>query len=505
MVRIRAGLIVVLSSLLLILPNQPTFACSGPGVSGDELPNFSIDYLINWSEYFVKATVIASDDASQNFILQVISSQKSMPPKQLVLAVRSPFVIRRSYRFAAQVGCSSGVTNVHVGDTGYFPLRRNIDGSYSTVFQLSRGLLFSKFDDQSYVYSRIDPKAEDSRYNVEKVMLPTEETFIQLVQEKGGTAPVLNTNQISEFMSLPPTAPIYLATDTGKKYMLPIDGKGIVPLEENWLAKQLKIPLEDCYQADCVNLSPDTSVWLVRTDDHTLSFQFGYPMYSHCFADWSCVPLEGQQGLFSTTNDAVAIWNQNKLDIYQLVNEQRNDGDYPMPHKLISIPLKTTATIGIKNLRGKAVWSNDGNILVFADATGLWWLDLYGEIAPKPVVDGQADHAILPISLSGNGRFLAYSLEGTRQNWILGDLQTHTNYPNLTLSPDGRYGIAFNSATTSPFASFLTIYPRTFPINGTWDLQWITSQHDQHYTKICGSEMGTCHIQFVALTSTLSN
>src|SRR5690242_11729346 len=97
----RVLLVVVLSSLLLILPTQPALACSGG--TPDEFSNFSIDYLINWSEYFVKATIVAADDASQNFILQVISSQKSMPPKQLVLAVTSPFTTRRGYRFASHV------------------------------------------------------------------------------------------------------------------------------------------------------------------------------------------------------------------------------------------------------------------------------------------------------------------------------------------------------------------------------------------------------------------
>lgn len=497
MVRIRIVLVVLLSSLLLFLPAQPGLACSGGGLFADDVQLFSIDSMIDWSEYFVKATVIAADDVKQNFILDVISSQKSMPPKQLVLAATSPFSIRGAHKFGALNGCNGGgsVANVHIGDTGYFPLRRNPDGSYSTILQLHDGLLLSKFDDQTYIYSRIDPKAKDSSYNSEKMPLPTEETFIRLVQEKGGTVPILNTTKVSEFMPLPPTAPIYLVTDTGKKYMLPMDGKSVVPLEENWLAKQLGIAPEDCYQAGCVLLSPDTSLQLVRQNDHTLSFQTGYGQPCLLYP-WGCVSLEGQQGLFSTTNDALAVWNQNRLDIYQLVNVQRDDGDYPMPHKLISIPLQTTAAISIKNLHGRAVWSNDGNILVFADATGLWWLDLYGEIVPKRVVNGQADHAILPISLTGNGRFLAYSLEGTRQNWILDDLQSNAEYPNLTLSPDGRYGIAFNTTATSPLASLLTIYPRTFPTNGTWDVQWLTAYYDQHYVKTCDSEMGTCHIQF---------
>src|SRR4051812_47427529 len=121
MVRIREVLILVLSSLLIALPSEPTLACSGG--TGREV-DFSIDYLLDWSDSFVKAKVIASDEANQNFILEVISSQKSMPPKQLVLANTSPFSIRAYKRFGQQ-GCSFGgrVHDVKVGDIGYFPLR----------------------------------------------------------------------------------------------------------------------------------------------------------------------------------------------------------------------------------------------------------------------------------------------------------------------------------------------------------------------------------------------
>jgi hypothetical protein len=200
--------------------------------------------------------------------------------------------------------------------------------------------------------------------------------------------------------------------------------------------------------------------------------------------------------LFSTTNDAFVVWNQNNIEIYQVIDQDGVGGPSPAAHKLISIPLQVTDKITIENLRGKAVWSNDGNVIVFADVTGLWWLDLYRSQVPIRRISGFPEQAALPISLTGNGRYLAFSIAGTRQNWILQDLLFDEGYLNLLLSPDGRYGIMFNQTNvTNIYTSLVKIFHQTFPENGTWDLQWLTP-YDRHYIKTCGLQMGSCRVQF---------
>ncbi len=487
----RRLMLIMMLIPLLAIPMQPTLACSGG--TGREV-DFSIEYMLDWSDYVVKAQVIAADDANQNFILDVISSQKSMPPKQLVLANTSPLSIRIGNNFGQQ-GCFFGgsVKNVSVGDSGYFPLRRNTDGSYSTFLSLGYGLVFSKFDDQTTAYTKIDPQADETPANWNTVSVPTEERLIELIQEKGGTPPTPNTNPISEGMPLPPTAPILLTTDTGKKVMLPMDGQGVVPLGDNWLAGQLGIAPENCYQDDCVLLSPDASVELIRKSAATLLFQYvgGCTDYAQ-----ACVLLDGQVGLFSTTNDALAVWNQNTLDIYYFVTERIADYTFPVPYKLTSIPLNTTASIPIEALQGQAAWSNDGNSLVFADAVGLWMIELYQTLNPQRIITGKTDQAILPISLTGNGRFLSYSPDGNRESWLLRDLQSDAEYHNLLLSPDARYGLALNTINSGGVnRSLLKIFSQSFPQGGTWDVQWLTPS-DRHYIKSCGAEIGTCRVQF---------
>lgn len=493
----RRLILIIILMPLLTLPRQSTLACSG---GANREIEYSIEYMLVWSDFFVKAQVIAADEANQNFILDVISSQKGMPPKQLVLANTSPLGIR-SYKKFGQQGCFFGgrVHDVRVGDVGYFPLQRNLDGSYSTFLSLGYGLWYSKFNDQTVAYTKINPQGEESSTNWNTIAVPTEAQFNRLVYEKGGTLPIPNTTYISEFMPLPPTAPILLTTDTGKQYMLPMDGENIVPLADDWLAKQLGIAPENCYQADCVLLSPDTSLGLVRKNNHTLVFQY---IGAGCTYYDACTPLDGQTGLFSTTNDALAVWNKTTLDIYQFINKHQNDSTFPVPHKIISLPLKVTSNITENELQGRAVWSNDGNMLVFADAAGLWLIDLYRNITPRRIVSGNASQSILPISLTGNGRFLSYSLDGSRANWLLRDLQSNAEYHNLVLSPDGRYGLALNTVNSGGInTSLLRIFPQNFPKNGTWEVQWLTPSSN-HYIKTCASEIGTCHIEFCSTSMT---
>jgi hypothetical protein len=423
-------------------------ACSSPFNSP------SIDMALMWSDIFVKATIVEADDAHNNAILKIEYALKGETvPEYVLLYTTDPLLPAVRYRHSLTTACSySGPHSMEEGAGGFFPLRRMANGAYESLVLLYTGLYYDDFNPQTTALINPEPETgivvdetgrwQETNYKArESVSVPTEADFIALVRERGGVEPFAPV--LDEWNYYPLYAPVMLTTDTGEKYMLPVDGGELVPLPDTWLydhfMKRLPEIEPHCRTLDCLQFSPDDSVFTLTIDADTL--QIGYSWIDQ-FSEigWSANPveIEGQTSLFAPNSDALAVWFHDRLDIYNLVAEYGGYGYIFRADRLFSLPLTVDSTMRLSDLHRRAVWSEDGTILVYADSAGLWLLDIYRSEQPRLIIPAENQALPLPMALSLEGRFLMYSPEGSQNSWILRDQITGEDYPNLLMTADGR-------------------------------------------------------------------
>jgi len=86
-------------------------------------------------------------------------------------------------------------------------------------------------------------------------------------------------------------------------------------------------------------------------------------------------------------------------------------------------------------------WSQNGNFLAYGDDKGIWVFDLYFSNQPELAVKSDGKHSSQALEISDDGRFIAYSLDGSRQTWILLDRNTNRTYQNILITPNRRHAI----------------------------------------------------------------
>jgi hypothetical protein len=494
------GLIAVLVALLLVSVQPPVAeACSG----GGPIPNYvSLERMLEWSDYFIKAEVLRTDDSQQNHLLRPIYSFKGIPPGLLLNINLNTSTIRlkQHYGYPACVGFDRTLP-AQAGDIAFFALRRVANGSYETL--LSGELLLSRFDHDSTVYVRVDPSLpDDAANNLKQTPVRDESNFIQLVQERGGLPPTSDGIVFPEAPILI-FEPILLTTETGNRFMLPVDLQEVVPIPPDELPATIGMRHEEqCFVNQCLLFSPDMTSQIRRISDDRMYFS-GLDGYCDSNMPPDCYVLAGQAARYSPDSQWLAIWNWDALLIYDIT---RRIGEYNWPsyvpamREVARIPLHLGDSISSEVVSGWGVWSQDSRVFVFSDAMGLWWFDLYQQMEPRLLIPRMSESPFLPIELSHEGRFLAYSPEGNRQRWLLRDLISGIEYPNLLLAPDNRTGVALNAeglsyTSGSPFR----VNSLSFPIGGSWELQWL-SNTDFAFT-VCDERAGNCRLDYCGHSS----
>lgn len=492
---IYRGLIAVLCALLLVSVQPPVVeACSG----GGPIPNYvSLERMLEWSDYFIKAQVLRTDDSRQNHLLRPIYSFKGTPPG-LLLNINldaSTFLIAQHYGYPHCADFERTLP-AQPGDIAFFPLRRVANGSYETL--LSGELLLSRFDQDSTVYVRVDPSLpDDAASNLKQIPVRDESSFIQLVQERGGSPPTSDGIVFPESPILI-FEPILLTTETGSRFMLPIDLQEVEPIAPDELPGTIGMRHEEqCYGDQCLLFSPDMTSQIRRSSDERMYFS-GLDGYCDSNMPPECYVLAGQAARFAPNSQWLAIWTWDAVLIYNIT---RRIGEYNWPsyvpamREVARIPLHLGESISGEVVSGWGVWSQDSRVFVFSDAMGLWWFDLYQQMEPRLLIPRAGESPLLPMELSHEGRFLVYSPEGNRQHWLLRDLISGAEYPNLLLAPDNQTGVALNVenplfTSASPFqVNYLS-----FPAGGSWEIQWL-SNTDFAFT-VCDEQAVNCRFDY---------
>lgn len=402
-------------------PVSYVHACSGGGTD-------NIQRLLARTDYVVKADVISVDDVRQNAVLSVDSYLfGGSGAKYLVFVQLDPIIVTREIEGELYGNCDFFQKELNPGVTAYFFLARRADGVYVSTTQ---------WNDPNY-YSFPDPDTTITLYSQEtdgylKHVL-TENDFVTFVSAYGETTPAKpDTSTL-----FPRLAPLKITTVEGTDYVLPVDSATPVKVTEAFLNEmtigvmgydstgwnERYFSKSTCPGDGCVQVSPDG---INRAE------QKGEEIH------WLGGSATGQAFLFSSTGDAIAIWNENRITFYTLGWRKRDQ-----PFSEIILLNSVTLTGDADKLPYQAAWSPDGRSFSYSDLEGLWSLDVYDPQA-EPTRLLTAENTEIPVArmYSPRGRYLQIEQGNTRYtlDTISGDI-----FPDGFVSPDDQLLLAFDT------------------------------------------------------------
>jgi hypothetical protein len=413
-------LAVLFSGLTLI---APVLACGGGATD-------TVEALLARSDIAIKAEPVAVDALRQNGVLRVESYLYGSGPEYVLFSLNDPFIIEGILEGSPAGTCNFISEALIPGETGYYFLERRPDGAYvsTTYIQEPEFYVFDDPDSVVRYYTRSgDPFIEH---------ILDEAAFVDLIITTGNselTAP-------DTAWPYPRTSPMKITTADGKHYLLPVDQD--VPLEvtRDLQYKMLMMmgaadgPLwneryfnpVDCRSGeDCRQVSPDglnsAEFWV--QDEIT----------------WWMGKSNGQAFLFSSTSDAIAVWNGNRLTVHT-IGYSRPDMRSRQSQAIQFVIL----TAMPEQALGQAAWSPDGRLLAYSDSAGLWLLDVFTPDAePTLLLAAEGDSIPIARAFSPMGRYL-HLTQGSERFTL--DRISGERWPDGVISPDDRLLLAFDTS-----------------------------------------------------------
>lgn len=455
MLRLLPILIVLLSSLTMV---APVWACSGGATD-------TVEALLERTDIAIKAEPVAVDELRQNGVLRVESYLYGSGPEYLLFSLNDPSVIEAIREGTPKRGCNSIREMLVPGETGYYFLQRGPDGVHrtSTGFFEPPFYAFENAGSTLRLYSvGGDPFIEHT---------VDEAAFVDLITSIGDS----QITPPDTAPSYPRLAPLKLMTSDGTSWLLPVDSD--VPLEVTTdLLSEMTMRLRSVERPDwneqyfpmlfcpgdrCATSSPDG-----QNIARILPFSGEVTWYSGI--------APGQAFLFSSTSDAIAVWNADQLTVYTL-GYSLPDMQNRRSQEIISVTLSDAPQEAL----GQAAWSPDGRMLAYSDSAGLWLLDVFTPDA-EPVLLLTADEDGIPFAreFSPLGRYL-YLTQGNTH--FIVDHISGAIWPDGIISPDDRLLLAFDTSTSNLQICQLASIAPCQSVRGTsvYDAQQNMTYYDQ--------------------------
>lgn len=402
----------------------------------------NIQDLLSRAQYVVKADVVAVDDARQNGVLHIESVLfGGAGPEYALLVQTDPVIVTRITEGDPYGNCNFLKDALYPGTSGYFFLTRRADGAYLSATHPWDASIYVFPDERATItfYSRGD----DNQYT-ERVL--TESEFIDFIAEFGASAP---PDPISGADYARPTpvriasedyprlAPLQMVTSAGTNYILPVDSSVPVEATTDFLhLMTIEVMGYDstgwnetyfsesfCPGDGCVQASPD-GINRARQRGEQI--------------EWYRGSAAGQAFLFSSTGEAIAIWNGNRLEFYTL-GWQKASQNF---REVVLLNAVSLAANGDTHPY-QASWTPNGRMIAFSDADGLWLLDVYDENS-EPSLLLPAEGGVIPIAISFSplGRYVQveHGSERLTLDTVSGD-----TFPDGLVSPDDRLLLAFDT------------------------------------------------------------
>jgi|GEM_PF-5696463 len=406
------------------------YACGG----GDDLPP-TLDQMIE-RDILVRGVVVENN--AGNSIIRVQRYLIGNGSQYLLVVRQSPSLYIRKVERNYDYGCDTAESAIAgEGALAYFSLDYQSDGTYTIGFRsnLHRIPIIDYPDRQVVEYHTyngdITDEANLSYDNFERFEA-TQQEFEVLVAELSGQQPHPPGSYV-----YPRFRPLYITTQSGQHYMMPVDSHNLRPVEN----------LPQTCADSCVLESPDGSHYIhrvpVEEDTYALWYTGEFDVedwYAGLQFDnlrYTPIRFTAQEMLFSPDSNFLLGWYEDELTIYG-INMWDNYGYYarlPTISPIWYTQLATDNNHSASDFSLKAVWSGNSNAIVYLDATGLNWMDLTTMVQPRLLVEMDAIdiNNLTVLELSTTGRYLRY---GSAQEWILVDVFSGLEYDDAIVSPD---------------------------------------------------------------------
>jgi hypothetical protein len=386
-----------------------------------------IETLLEETEVVVKARPVAMDALHQNGVLQVETYLVGGAGPEFLLFVQSePVNIARIFEGGPYGFCDTLGTELQAGETGYYFLKRRPDGAYVSTTLWHEPDYYTFPDTNSTIRMYSNPGENSVRHEL------TEADIAPFIAEFSVEVAVTPDRTLP----YPRLAPLKVSTAYERNYVLPVDRETLIPADEEFLKLMMLYTLgydspgwnegyflsPICPSENCVQITPDglNRAWQDRNQ-----------------VRWFGGQAEGAAFLFSSTSDAIAVWNGSELVVYTL--------GYERPEQSISEVTKINAV----TLAGvppaaypEAAWTPDGRGLAYSDSDGLWLMDVYRP-ASSPRLLLPADNGVVPVAkhFSPIGRYLSFRRGAAGGNL---DVMTDEILPDGIFSPNERMLLAHN-------------------------------------------------------------
>jgi hypothetical protein len=425
---------------LLIFAPKTVYACSG----GVGEPPFTS--TIRNSGVIVKGRVLQTDDMRQNNIVRVESYiAGGSGPRYLVVSQQDPVVIRAILEGRLGNGdCNRLKSPLPVGEDIYLLLNRNVTGAYTLAnygfdpdgYGPFNPPYFYQFDNVNTTFDLLgDNRTTYQSFN--------EVEFLTLIAETRGESPQSPRRDAP----YPALAPLHITTDVGTQVMLPLDGGEPVALTQEVIQElswnQGETLPENCLTLDCATFSSTGIDFAQQIDTDLIRVNYYYGL----------AEIPGTSFLFSPTGTAIAVWNKDELQVYELLKPILGES---IGFNFYDFTLINTTSINeLTVASGHGAWSPDGTLLVYSDSQGLWLWDAFNEGEPRLLIEAESE-PVYPQGFSSTGRYLRISQNG--QPKIL-DLLTQKRLPDGLVSPDEQFLLAYDTTQSMSSLSICTLAP----------------------------------------------
>ena len=334
-------LIAVCFAWIATVDMQTSYACSYGGSYQSTLAG-----MISNFDYVVKAHIIEQDDANQNAILRVERYLAGgVGPEYILLNRMEPILVEyiRNSRSSGGdcLGFLGGINNLN---SFYAFVSRDEDGSYH-----ARIHQFNTPHSTIEVYIEggveIQGKYHENLAEYDSGIEVIEHEFVELIAKESGENPA-NPDYSYRY---PLKSPLLIQTQTNN-YIFPVDWQPPVSIEsiDFLLSDESRYyvgvsGVSKCFTDDCNRISPDGLNVASIQEDRTITFSWEHT-------------IEGQELLFASTSDAVAVWHDCNINIYTTGYPRLNQEWYQLEQvNSLTLDAETCETH-----HAQATWSPDG-------------------------------------------------------------------------------------------------------------------------------------------------
>jgi hypothetical protein len=463
-----------------VFQRSPTFACSGGG-----LPP-TLSEFISYVDVVVQGQMVMVDEQGQNGVLQVESILAGDPTPEYILLALNPsrWIHRENERFSGGA-CFHGVTPpLNTSITMIIFLNRLPDGTFG--LGAGPGDYYSAFPlPDSRVSISIGNAKPDE---VTGTPMPNPPPLVvdlkgytQLIAEAVGHQP----KQPQRDTPYPLPTSLYIRTETGTEYVLPVDFSPPLLLTQELALEIGGILQPGCVVANCIGASPlgfDTAQ--VMPDGTVQILSFGGMI------------APGNAFIFSTTSDAIAVWGRDTINIYALPFGR-------LGFCCGELVLINSLALSNGSLPTAVAWSPDGRMIAYNDGIGLYlWDALTPGSQPRLLLPHLYD-PLAPRFFSATGRYLAVQ-RGDERFYL--DLVSNSTLPDGMLSPNDRNLLEFDTTQTTATLRLYHLAPNRYPpypvaTSGARQAEWMNE--GRYLVARCEPESPTeCSVVEIGLVST---